>query len=145
MHVTLFVDAVRHQPPCSSYLDSPSLKSPWNWWSPRHQGRVASPLLLLRLLLPAEVLAAIRIVFNEEDEGGGEGESETAGAQEEHDVPEVMGNVGGREWSNLATAGESKGEREQGRRRVVSSRLVSGRTALSSVVSRRSGPLTCWE
>ena len=29
---------------------------------------VASPLLLL--LLPAEVLAVIRIVFNEQDEGG---------------------------------------------------------------------------
>ena len=35
------------------------------------------------------------------------------------------GKAGGGEWSNLATAGESKGEgeREQGRRRVVSSRL----------------------
>ena len=73
---------------------------------------VASPLLLLPLLLLAEVLAVIRIVFNEEDEGGGEDESETVGAEEEHDVPKVAGNVGGGEWSNLAIAGESKGERE---------------------------------
>ena len=35
-----------------------------------------------------------------------------------------------REWSNVAIAGESKGEREHGRCRVVSSRLVSGEQAI---------------
>ena len=50
---------------------------------------VASPLLLLPLLPLAEVLAVVRIVFNEEDEGDGEDESDTAGAREEHDVPKA--------------------------------------------------------
>ena len=67
----------------------------------------------LRRLLPpllAEDLGVIRIVFYEEDEEGGE---ETAGpAEEECNVPKVAGNVGGGGWSNLATAGDSKGERE---------------------------------
>ena len=42
--------------------------------------------------------------------------------------PKGRGERRRREWSNLAIAGESKGEREQGRCRVVSSRPVSGRT-----------------
>ena len=45
---------------------------------------VASPLLLLPLLLLlllAEVLAVIRLVFNEEDKEGGADEGETAGAR----------------------------------------------------------------
>ena len=67
--------------------------------------------------------------------------------------PEVAGNVGGGEWLSLATTGESKGERKQGRCRVVSCRLVTLRMALSSVASRwfsslacwRAGVLACWE
>ena len=41
--------------------------------------------LLLLLLLLAEDLAVIRILFYEEDEGG-EGEGETAGAEEGYEV-----------------------------------------------------------
>ena len=49
---------------------------------------------------------------NEEDEEDGEDEGETTGTEEERDVIMVEGNFGGGEWFNLATAGESKGERE---------------------------------
>ena len=70
---------------------------------------VASPLLVLLVLVRCclpEDLAVIQIVFNEEDEEDSGDEGETAGAKEERDVPKVAGNVGGGEWSNLATAGE---------------------------------------
>ena len=69
---------------------------------------VASPVLLLL----DEDLAVIRILFNEEDEEDGEDEGETTGAEEERDVLMVEENFGGGECFNLATAGESKGERE---------------------------------
>ena len=66
----------------------------------------------LRRLLPpllAEDLGVIRIVFYEDEEGGEETVDPT---EEECDVPKVAGNVGGGGWSNLATAGDNKGERE---------------------------------
>ena len=64
-----------------------------------------------------------------------------APGQRKNDVAE---DVGGGEWPDLVIVWESKGEREQGRCRVVSCRLVSGRIAISSV-SRPFGSLGCWE
>ena len=69
-------------------------------------GQLRPPLLLL-----AEDLRIIRIVFYE-DEDSGEDEGETASAKEEGDVPKVPGNVGSGERSKLVTVGESMGERE---------------------------------
>ena len=64
------------------------------------------PRLLLLLLLLAEDLAAIRIIFYEEDEEGGEGEGETAGAEEE--VPESRGERRPGERLGLTIVDENK-------------------------------------
>ena len=64
--------------------------------------------LLLLLLLLAEDLAVIRILFYEEDEEGGEGEGETAGAEEGYEVPESRGERRPGERLGLTIVDESK-------------------------------------
>ena len=117
----------------------------WTLRVPFHEGpTLEAGQLRLPLLLLAEDLRVIRIVFYEDDERG-EDEGETTSAKEEYDVPKVAENAGGGERSKLMSLGKSKGEREQGRRQPVSCRLVARRTAVSSTVSRPPGSLTCWE
>ena len=75
----------------------------------KHNKRSLS--LRLPLLLLAEDLRVIRVVFYEDEESD-KVEGETTSAKEEYDVPKVARNVGGAERSKLMTVGESKGGRE---------------------------------
>ena len=82
----------------------------WAIRVPSHSGDGPGQLRL-PLLLPAEDLHVIRIVFYEDEESGKD-EDKTASAKEEEDVPKVAGNLGGGKRLKLVTVGESKGERE---------------------------------